>query len=87
MDAENYERSVIGGLKGDSMLREMDTESVVLMMFGCAVGIALAVFIGMLNTEQSEQHWLRLVLSWLVVSGLSSVTLPVSWQGMAVWLF
>jgi|GEM_PF-2818915 len=87
MDAENYERSVIGGLKGDSMLREMDAESVVLMMFGCAVGIALAVSIGMLNTEQSEQHWLRLVLSWLVVSGLSSVTLPVSWQGMAVWLF
>ena len=56
MDAENYERFVIGGLKGNSILREMDAVSVALTMSECAVGIALAVSIGRLNTEQSEQH-------------------------------
>ena len=86
MDAENYERFVIGGLKGNSILREMDAVSVALTMSGCAVGIALVVSTGMLITEQSEQHWLRLVLSRLVVSGFSSLTLPASWQGIAVWL-
>ena len=60
------------------MLREVVEVSAVLAMSGCAVGIALVASIGRLNTEQSEQHWLRLVLSGLVGSELS-----VSWQGMA----
>ena len=56
LDAENYKRLVIGGLKGSSMLREMVEVSAVLLISGCAVGMALAVSIGRLNTEQSEQH-------------------------------
>ena len=56
LGAENYERSVIGGLKGNSMLRELFEVSVLLLMSGCAVEMAFAVSIGRLNTEQSEQH-------------------------------
>ena len=56
LDAEKYKRLVIGGLKGSSMLREMVEVSAVLLISGCAVGMALAVSIGRLNTEQSEQH-------------------------------
>lgn len=56
LDAENYKRLVIGGLKGSSMLRETVEVSAALLISGCAVGIALAVSIGRLNTEQSEQH-------------------------------
>lgn len=70
---------MIGGLKGSSILREVVDVSAVLLMSGCAVGVALAASIGRLNTEQSEQHWLRLVLSRVVMSELSA-----SWQGMAL---
>ena len=59
------------------MVREVVEVSAALVMSRCAVASALAVSIGRLNTEQSEQHWLRFVLSGLVVSEL-----PISWQGL-----
>lgn len=56
MDAENYERWLVGGLKGNSMLREIVSVSAILAILGCSVGMALVLSTGKLKTEQSEQH-------------------------------
>ena len=56
MDAENYERWLVGGLKGNSMLREIVSVSAILAILGCSAGMALVLSTGKLKTEQSEQH-------------------------------
>jgi len=82
LGAENYERLVIGGLKGSSMVRERVAVRVVIMISECAVAMALVISIGRLNTEQSAQHWLSVGSDFSMLPRLSTV-----WQGMAVDVF
>jgi len=82
LGAENYERLVIGGLKGSSMVRERVAVRVVRMISECAVAMALVISIGRLNTEQSAQHWLSVGSDFSMLPRLSTV-----WQGMAVDVF
>lgn len=82
LGVENYERLVIGGLKGSSMVRERVAVRVVRMISECAVAMALVISIGRLNTEQSAQHWLSVGSDFSMLPRLSTV-----WQGMAVDVF
>ena len=82
MGAENYERLVIGGLKGSSMVRERVAIRVVIMISECAAAMTLMLSIGRLNTEQSAQHWLSVGSDFSMLPRLSTV-----WQGMPVDVF
>lgn len=67
----------MGGLKGNSILREIVNISTALAMLECCGAIAFSVSIGRLNTEQSEQHWFGLLASALAGSKLIVTELSV----------